>query len=179
MSEDDDFAKLWSLELLAKSRNEKKSRSVLEVLLTDLSFDPDGQSDDACKAIDQWEHEMDAVIAKDLDRDSIGFFVALVVKNSRAIEMSRLSRERHVRRAPAINWVRAEWGRKASEYRSKRDFARTYVMLVIEDFPEVKKITLRTISEEWLKGLVTKKRPICAQTVAPGTRFGDTASEGY
>ena len=153
MSEDDDFAKLRALELLAKARSKERSQRVLKVLLTDLSFDPDGQSDDACKAIDHWEQDMDAVIAKDLDSDSIACFVALVVKNSRAIEMSRLARERHVRLAPAINWVRAEWGRKASEYRSKRDFARTYATLVIEDFPAVKKITLRTISEDWLKDL--------------------------
>ena len=153
MSEDDDFAKLRSSELLAKSRNEKKSRSVLEVLLTDLSFDPDGPITDACKAIDEWGDRMDAVIAKNLDHDSISCFVDLVVKNTRAIEMTRIARERHARLVPAINWVRAEWGRKASEYRSKRDFARTYATLVIEAFPQVKKITLRTISEDWLKDL--------------------------
>ena len=153
MSEDDDFAKLWSLELLAKSRNEKKSRSVLEVLLTDLSFDPNGPITDACEAIDEWGDRMDAVIAKNLDHDSISCFVDLVVKNTRAIEMSRIARERHARLAPAINWVRAEWGRKASEYLNKRDFARTYSTLVIEVFPKVKKVTLRTISEDWLKGM--------------------------
>jgi hypothetical protein len=153
MSEDDDFSKLKSLELLAKSRNEQKSRAVLEVLLTDLSFDPSGPLDDACKAIDEWGYRMDAVIAKNLDHNSIPCFIDLVVRNSREIEMSRIARERHARVAPAINWVRAEWGRKASEYRSKRDFARTYATLVLEDFPVVKKITLRTISEDWLKGM--------------------------
>ncbi len=153
MSEGDDFSKVKSLELLAKFRNEQKSLAVLEVLLTDLSFDPDGPITDACKAIDEWSDRMDAAIAENLDHNSISCFVDLAVQNARAIEMLRIARERHAKIAPAINWVRAEWVRKASEYRNKKDFARTYTTLVVEDFPEVKKVTFRTISEEWLKGL--------------------------
>ena len=42
MSEDDDFARLRELESISKTRNEEKSRKVLEVLLADLSFDADG-----------------------------------------------------------------------------------------------------------------------------------------
>jgi len=153
VSEDDDFSKVKSLELLAKFRNEQKSLTVLKVLLTDLSFDPDGPITDACKAIDEWGDRMNTAIAENLDHESINCFVALVTKHKREIEMSRIARQRHATLVPAINWVQAEWGRKATEYSSKRDFARTYSTLVMEVFPEVKKITLRTISEDWLKGM--------------------------
>jgi hypothetical protein len=99
---------------------------------------------------------MDAVIAENLDHDSITSFVALVSKHRREIEMAQLARERHGKSQSAIDWVRKEWVTKSSEYRSKREFGQTYVQLVLEDFPEVKKITWRTISEDWLKDLLPK-----------------------
>ncbi len=151
MSDNDDFVGLRELESIVKTRNEEKSRKVLEVLLVDLSFDVDGPLDKACKAIDEWGIRMDAVIAENLDHDSINSFVALVAKHKREIEMARLVRERHAKSKPAIDWVRREWVAKSSEYRSKKEFGQTYVRLVLEDFPEVKKITWRTISEVWLK----------------------------
>ena len=153
MKEEDDFARLKLLESSARSRSDQRSMALLEVLLTDLSFDPDGPIQDACKAIDKWGDRMNTAIAENLDHESINCFVALVTKHKREIEMSRIARQRHATLAPAINWVRAEWGRKATEYSSKRDFARTYSTLVMEVFPDVKKITLRTISEDWLKGM--------------------------
>ena len=156
MSENDDFARLGELESIAKTRNEEKSRKVLEVLLTDLSFDVDGPLDEACKAIDEWGIRMDAVIAENLDQDSINSFVALVTKHKREVAMAQLARERHAKSQPAIYWVRKEWVAKSSEYRSKKEFGQTYVQLVLEEFPEVKKITWRTISEEWLKDLLPK-----------------------
>ena len=67
--------------------------------------------------------------------------------------MAKLARERHAKSQPAIHWVRKEWFAKSSEYRSKKEFGRTYVKLVIEDFPEIKKVTVRTITEEWLHDL--------------------------
>ena len=165
MSEDDEFLKMKSLELLAKSRNEQKSLTVLEVLLTDLSFDPDGPITDACKAIDEWGDRMDAVIAEYIDHNSISCFVDLAVQNTRAIEMSRIARERHGRLAPAINWVRAEWGRKASEYRNKKDFARTYTTLVVEVFPEVKKSHSELFQRSSLRGCKQKKTGLLANRI--------------
>lgn len=156
MSEDDDFARVRALELLAKSHSEKKATRVLQVLLQDLSFDMDGHLDDACKAIDEWGRRMDDVIAENLDHDSITSFVDLVSKHKREIEMAQLARERHAKSQPAIHWVRKEWVTKAPEYRSKKEFGQTYVQLVLESFPEVKKITWRTISEDWLKDLLPK-----------------------
>ena len=156
MSEEEDFARLRELESIVKTRNEEKARSVLGVLLADLSFDIDGPLDEACSAIDKWGVCMDAVIAENLDHDSINSFVALVSKHKREIEMARLVRERHVKSQPAIQWVRNEWATKSSEYRSKREFGQTYVQLVLEDFPEIKKITWRTITEDWLKDLLPK-----------------------
>ena len=153
MSEDDDFSRLRELESIAKSRNEQKALRVLDVLLVDLSFDADGPLDEACMAIDEWSVRMDAVIAENIDHDSIGSFVAIVSKHKREIEMAQLARERHAKSQPVIHWVRKEWATKSSEYQSKKEFARTYANLVIEDYPEIKKITPRTISEEWLKGL--------------------------
>lgn len=153
MSEDDDFKNLKLLESIAKSRIEEKSQRVLAVLLTDLSFDADGPLDDACNSIDEWAALMDAAIAENLDHESINSFVALVTKHKREIEMAQIARKRHSTSAQATSWVRAEWIRKITEYSSKKDFARTYVKLVIEEFPAIKKITERTISEEWLKGL--------------------------
>ena len=153
MTEDDDFSRLRELESIAKSRNEEKALRVLDVLLVDLSFDADGPLDKACMAIDEWGVRMDAVIAENIDHDSIGSFVAIVSKHKREIEMAQLARERHAKSKPVIHWVRNEWATKSSEYRSKKEFGRTYVKLVIEDYPEIKKITSRTISEEWLKGL--------------------------
>jgi hypothetical protein len=153
MSEDDDFKNLKLLESVAKSRIDEKSRRVLDVLLTDLSFDADGSLDDACKSIDEWGALMDAVIAENLDHDSINSFVGLVTKHKREIEMAQIARKRHLKSTQAASWVRGEWTRKNMEYSSKKEFARTYVTLVIEDFPEIKKVTARTISEEWLKGL--------------------------
>ena len=153
MSEDDDFKNLKLLESIAKSRIDKKSRRVLAVLLTDLSFDADGPLDDACKSIDEWGVLMDAVISENLDHDSINSFVGLVTKHKREIEMAQLARKRHFKSTQAANWVRGEWTRKITEYSSKKEFAQTYVKLVIEDFPEIKKVTARKISEEWLKGL--------------------------
>ena len=153
MSEDDDFARLRELESIIKTRNEKKSRKVIEVLLVDLSFDVDGPLDEACSEIDKWGVRMDTVIAENLDHDSINSFVALVSKHNREIEMAQLARERHAKSQSAIHWVRIEWATKSSEYQSKKEFARTYANLVIEDYPEIKKITPRTIYEEWLKGL--------------------------
>ncbi len=153
MSEDDDFARLRELESIAKTRNDEKARKVLDVLLTDLSFDDDGPLDEACSAIDNWGVRMDAVIAENISHDSIGSFVEIVSRYKREIEMAQLARERHAKSQPAIHWVRKEWVTKSSEYRSKKEFGRTYVQLVIEDFPEIKKVTMRTISEEWLKGL--------------------------
>jgi hypothetical protein len=156
MSEDDDFARLRELESIAKTRNDEKARRVLDILLTDLSFDADGPLDEACSAIDKWGVRMDAVIAENLDHESINSFVALVSKHKREIEMARLVRERHAKSQPAIQWVRNEWATKSSEYRSKREFGQTYVQLVLEDFPEIKKITWRTIAEDWLKDLLPK-----------------------
>jgi hypothetical protein len=156
MSEKDDFARLRELESIAKTRNEEKSRKVLEVLLTDLSFDVDGPLDEACKTIDEWGIRMDAVITENLDHDSINSFVALVSKHKREVAMAQLARERHAKSQSAINWVRKEWVTKSSEYRSKKEFGQTYVQLVLEEFPEVKKITWRTISEDWLKDLSSK-----------------------
>ena len=156
MSEDDDFSLLRELESIAKSRNEQKALRVLDVLLVDLSFDADGPLDEACMAIDEWGVRMDAVIAENIDHDSIGSFVAIVSKHKREIEMAQLARERHAKSQPAIYWVRKEWVAKSSEYRSKKEFGQTYVQLVLEEFPEVKKITWRTISEEWLKDLLPK-----------------------
>jgi hypothetical protein len=153
MSDNDDFARLGKLESIAKTRNEEKSQKVLEALLTDLSFDADGPLDAACKAIDEWSIQMDAVIAENLDHDSINSFVVLVSKHKREVAMAQLARERHAKSQLAIYWVRKEWVTKSSEYRSKKEFGRTYVKLVIEDFPEIKKITVRTISEDWLQGL--------------------------
>ena len=153
MSENDDFARLGELESIAKKRNEEKSRKVLEVLLVDLSFDVDGPLDEACKVIDEWGIRMDAVIAENLDHDSINSFVALVSKHRREVEMAQLARERHGKSQSAIDWVRNEWVTKSSEYRSKKEFGRTYAKLVIEDFPKIKKVTVRTISEVWLKDL--------------------------
>ena len=153
MSEDDDFSRLRELESIAKSRNEEKALRVLDVLLVDLSFDADGPLDEACMAIDEWSVRMDAVIAENIDHDSIGSFVAIVSKHKREIEMAQLARERHAKSQSAIHWVRNEWATKTSEYQSKKEFARTYANLVIEDYPEIKKITPRTIYEEWLKGL--------------------------
>lgn len=153
MSDADDFSKLKTLEMQAKWLNDEKARRVLEILLTDLSFDPEGSADLACDAIDAWSLRMDTVIRENLNHESIDSFVALASKNKRAIEMAHLNRERHSKALPAINWVKGEWGRKSSEYRSKKEFGQTYVQLVIEEYPEVKKITWRTISEEWLKGL--------------------------
>ena len=156
MSEDDDFSRLRELQSIAKIRNEEKSRRVLDVLLIDLSFDEDGPLDEVCKAIDEWDIRMDAVIAENLDHDSIDSFVALASKHKREIEMAHLARERHAKSQPAITWVRKEWVTKSSEYRSKKEFGQAYVQLVLEDFPEVKKITWRTISEDWLKDLSPK-----------------------
>ena len=153
MIEDDDFVRLREFESIAKTRNDEKARRVLEILLTDLSFDADGPLDDACIAIDEWSVRMDAVIAENINHDSIGSFVSLVSKHKREIEMAHLARERHAKSQPAIFWVRKEWVTKSFEYRSKKEFGRTYVQLVIEDFPEIKKVTMRTISEEWLQGL--------------------------
>jgi len=153
MSEDDDYARLRELESIVKARKDEKARRVLDVLLTDLSFDADGPLDEACSAIDKWDVRMDAVITENLDHDSIDSFVAMVSKHKREIEMAQLARERHAKSQPVIHWVRKEWATKSSEYRSKKEFGRTYVHLVIEDFPEIKKVTVRTISEVWLKGL--------------------------
>jgi len=153
MSDADDFRKLKTLELQAKSRNEEKSRKVLEILLTDLSFDPEVSTDLASDAIDAWSLRMDTVIKENLNHESIDSFVALASKHKRAIEMAYLNRERHSKALPAINWVQGEWRKKSSEYQTKKEFGQTYVQLVIEEFPDVKKITWRTISEEWLKGL--------------------------
>ena len=153
MSEDDDFALVIVFESMEKSRNEEKSRRVLDVLLADLSFEVDGPLDDACKAIDEWGDRMDAVIAENLDHSSINSFIALVSKHKREIEMAQLARERHAKSQPAIYWVRKEWVTKSSEYRSKKEFGRTYANLVIEKFPKIKKVTVRTISEAWLKDL--------------------------
>ena len=153
MSEDDDFAQLKSLESSARSRSDQRSNALLEVLLTDLSFDPNGPLDDAIGAIDGWNRRMDTAIAENLDHESINCFVTLVIKHKREIEMARIARDRHAKSVPAINWVQAEWGRKSSEYRSKKEFGQTYEQLVIEAHPEVKKITWRTISEVWLSGL--------------------------
>ena len=153
MSEDDDFALVKVFESMEKSRNEEKSRRVLDVLLADLSFDVDGPLDDACKAIDEWGDRMDAVIAENLDHSSINSFIALVSKHKREIEMAQLARERHAKSQSAIDWVCKEWATKSSEYRSKKEFGRTYANLVIEKFPEIKKVTVRTISEAWLKDL--------------------------
>lgn len=156
MSEDDDFSRLRELESVVKTRNEEKSRRVLDVLLIDLSFDEDGPLDEACTAIDEWGIRMDAVIAENLDHDSIDSFVALASKHKREIEMAHLARERHAKSQPAITWVRKEWVTKSSEYRGKKEFGQTYVQLVLEEFPEIKKITWRTISENWLNGLLPK-----------------------
>ena len=153
MSEDDDFARLLELESIAKTRNDEKARRVLDVLLTDLSFDIDGPLDEACSAIDKWGIQMDAVIAENLDHDSINSFVALASKHKREVAMAQLARERHAKSQSAIDWLRKEWVTKSSEYRSKKEFGRTYAKLVIEDFPEIKKVTIRTITEEWLQGL--------------------------
>jgi hypothetical protein len=153
MSEDDDFARLRELESIVKTRNEEKARRVLDVLLADLSFDVDGPLDEACSAIDKWGVRMEAVIAENLDHVSINSFVALVSKHKRELEMAQLARERHAKSQSAIDWVRKEWVTKSSEYRSKKEFGRTYAKLVIEDFPEIKKVTVRTITEEWLQGL--------------------------
>ena len=153
MSENDDFARLGELESIAKTRNEEKSRKVLEVLLVDLSFDVDGPLDEACKVIDEWGIRMDAVIAENLDHDSITSFVTLVSKHRREIEMVQLARERHGKSQSAIKWVRKEWVTKSSEYRSKKEFGRTYAELLIEKFPKMKKVKVRTISEAWLKDL--------------------------
>lgn len=153
MIEDDDFARLREFESIAKTRNDEKARRVLDILLTDLSFDVDGPLDEACSAIDSWGVRMDAVIAKNLDHDSINSFVALVSKHKREIEMARLVRERHAKSQSAIDWVCKEWTTRSSEYRSKKKFGRTYAKLVIEKFPEIKKVTVRTISEAWLKDL--------------------------
>ena len=153
MSEDDDFALVKVFESMEKSRNEEKSRRVLDVLLADLSFDVDGPLDDACKAIDEWGDRMDAVIAENLDHSSINSFIALVSKHKREIEMAQLARERHAKSQSAIDWVCKEWATKSSEYRSKKELGRTYANLVIEKFPKIKKVTVRTISEAWLKDL--------------------------
>ena len=153
MSENDDFARLRVLESIAKTRNEEKSQKVLEVLLTDLSFDPDGPLDEAFKAIDEWGIRMDAVIAENLDHDTINSFVALVSKHKREVAMAQLARERHAKSQSAIYWVRKEWVTKSSEYRSKKEFGRTYAKLLIEKFPKMKKVKVRTISEAWLKDL--------------------------
>ena len=153
MNEDDDFARLREFESIAKTRNDEKARRVLDILLTDLSFDVDGPLDEACSAIDKWGVRMDAVIAENLDHDSINSFVALVSKHKREVAMAQLARERHAKSQPAIHWVRKEWVTKSSEYRSKKEFGRTYAKLVIEDFPEIKKVTVRTITEEWLQDL--------------------------
>ena len=156
MIKDDDFARLLEFESIAKTRNDEKARRVLDILLTDLSFDVDGPLDEACSAIDKWGVRMDAVIAENLDHVSINSFVALVSKHKRELEMAQLARERHAKSQPAIQWVRNEWATKSSEYRSKKEFAQTYVQLVYEEFPEIKKIAWRTISEEWLKDLLPK-----------------------
>ena len=153
MNEDDDFARLREFESIAKTRNDEKARRVLDILLTDLSFDVDGPLDEACSAIDKWGVRMDAVIAENLDHDSINSFVALVSKHKREVAMAQLARERHAKSQPAIHWVRKEWVTKSSEYRSKKELGRTYAKLVIEDFPEIKKVTVRTITEEWLQDL--------------------------
>jgi len=153
MNDDEEFIRLKQFEFAAKARSKERSQRVLKVLLTDLSFDPDGPLDEACMAIDEWGVRMDAVIAENIDHDSINSFVALVSKHKREIEMAQLARERHAKSQPVIHWVRKEWATKSSEYRSKKEFGRTYVKLVIEEYPEIKKITSRTISEEWLKGL--------------------------
>ena len=153
MSEDDDFARLLELESIAKTRNDEKARRVLDVLLTDLSFDIDGPLDEACSAIDKWGVRMDAVIAENLDHDSINSFVALASKHKREVAMAQLARERHAKSQSAIDWVRKEWVTKSSEYRNKKEFGRTYAKLVPEDFPEIKKVTVRTVTEEWLQGL--------------------------
>lgn len=153
MSGDKDFARVKLLQEFARSRSEEKARKVLEVLLTDLSFDVDGSHESACKAIDEWEVRMDAVISQNLDHRSIESFIALANKYQRDIEMAKLTRERHAKSSPAIAWVRSEWDRKSSEYQSKKEFGQTYEKLVVEEYPQVKKVTWRTISEEWLKGL--------------------------
>jgi len=153
MIEDKDFARLRELESIVKTRNEEKARRVLDVLLADLSFDIDGPLDEPCSAIDSWGVRMDAVIAENLDHDSINSFVALVSKHKREVEMAQLARERHGKSQSAIDWVRKEWVAKSSEYRSKKEFGRTYAKLLIEDFPTIKKVTVRTISEAWLKDL--------------------------
>ena len=157
MSEDDDFARVRTLELLAKSRSEERAAKVLDVLLADLSFDVDGTLGDAYKAIDEWGSRMDATIAENLDHESISSFVKLVSKQERELEMAHLARERHAKFIPAIDWVRQAWVRKATDYSSKKEFAQDYKKFVIEEFPELKKVTQRTISENWLKGLSPKK----------------------
>jgi len=157
MSEDDDFARVRALELLARSRSEERAAKVLDVLLADLSFDVDGPLDDACKAIDEWGSRMDAAITENLDHESINSFVKLVSKQKREIEMAHLARERHAKFTPAIAWVKEAWIRKATEYSSKKEFAQDYKEFVIEKFPELKKVTVRTISENWLKGLSPKR----------------------
>ena len=153
MNEDVDFARVRALELLVKSHSDKRATRVMQVLLQDLSFDPDGPLDDACSAIDEWEYRMDEVIAENLDHDSITSFVALVSKHKRELEMAQLARERHAKSQSAIQWVRKEWVAKSSEYRSKKEFGRTYAELLIEKFPKMKKVKVRTISEAWLKDL--------------------------
>jgi hypothetical protein len=153
VSEDDNFALVKVFESMEKSSNEEKSRRVLDVLLVDLSFDVGGPLDDACKAIDEWGDRMDAVIAENLDHSSINSFITLVSKHRLEIEMAQLARERHAKSQSAIDWVCKEWVAKSSEYRSKKEFGRTYANLVIEKFPEIKKVTVRTISEAWLKDL--------------------------
>ena len=157
MSEDDDFARVRALELLARSRSEERAAKVLDVLLADLSFAVDGPLDDACKAIDEWGSRMDAAIAENLDHESINSFVKLVSKQKREIEMAHLARERHAKFTTSIAWVKEAWIRKATEYRSKKEFAQDYKEFVIEKFPELKKVTVRTISENWLKGLSPKR----------------------
>jgi hypothetical protein len=153
MSEDKDFARVKLLQEFSKTQSEQRAQKVLDVLLTDLSFDVDGPYESACSAIDKWEVQMDRVISQNLDHQSIDCFTKLVTKYQREIEMSQLVRERHAKSLPAINWVRSEWTSKAEEYRSKKEFGQTYETLVLEEFPHVKKVTWRTITEEWLKGL--------------------------
>lgn len=153
MSEDKDFARVKLLQEFSQSRSEEKAKKVLELLLTDLSFDLGSSIESACAAIDEWEVRMDIAISQNLDHSSIDSFVTLAAKHKRDIEMATLARRRHAKSASAIDWVRSEWGRKSSEYQSKKEFAQTYEKLVIEEFPTVKKVTWRTISEEWLKGV--------------------------
>lgn len=153
MTDEAEFKEVQRLEVLARHRQQARAQAVFDQFIFDLSFDPDGDIDEASKAIDAWGQRMDKAIFSNLDSETIAAFAKLLIDNREKVQMSALARERHAEGNVARDWVQQQWRNQTGEYDSKVDFAKTYVMLLGEKFPRLKKIASRTISEKWLSGL--------------------------